>query len=86
MTPESYKTERQKRGTLKGVAALLGVHWTTVARRESGAIELTNEAALALQSLPLRSPKEPRKQRPNDELRDRSGSGTSPQNQPSKLS
>jgi hypothetical protein len=65
MTPADYKTERQKRGTLKGVAALLGVHWTTVARRESGAIEFSNEAVLALQSLPLRSPKEPRKQRPN---------------------
>ena len=66
MTKETYKIEREKRGTLKDVAALLGVHWTTVARRESGAIELTNEAALALMTLPLRSPKEPRKQRPND--------------------
>ena len=41
MTPAKYKTERQKRGTLKGVAALLGIHWTTLARRESGVIELT---------------------------------------------
>lgn len=60
----TYKAERQKRGTLKGVAALLGVHWTTVARRESGAIELTNEAVLALLSLP-ECPQKPRKRRPN---------------------
>jgi len=65
MDAATYKIERQKRGTLKGVAALLGVHWTTVARRESGAIEFSNEAVLALQSLPLRSPQKPRKQRPN---------------------
>ena len=67
MDAANYKTERQKRGTLKGVAALLGVHWTTIARRESGAIEFGHEAVLALQSLPLRSPKEPRKRRPNAE-------------------
>ena len=67
MTKETYKIERQKRGTLKDVAALLGVHWTTVARRESGAIEITNEAALALLSLPEspRKPRKPQKQRPN---------------------
>lgn len=60
MSPNQYKIERQQRGTLKGVAALLGVHWTTLARRESGAIEITTEAALALRSLPIRSPKRPR--------------------------
>jgi hypothetical protein len=61
MTPESYKAERQRRGTLKSVAALLGIHWTTLARRESGVIELTTEMALALCSLPLRKPKRSRK-------------------------
>lgn len=57
MIPAKYKTERQRRGTLKGVAALLGIHWTTLARRESGVIELTTEMALAMRSLPLRKPK-----------------------------
>lgn len=61
MTPESYKTERQRRGTLKGVAALLGIHWTTLARRESGVIALTTEIWLALHSLPLRKTKRVRK-------------------------
>ena len=59
MTFADYKTERQRRGTLKGVAALLGIHWTTLARRESGVIELTTEMALAIRSLPLRKPKRP---------------------------
>ena len=61
MTSDNYKTERQRRGTLKGVAALLGIHWTTLARRESGVIELTTEMALAIRSLPLRKPKRSRK-------------------------
>jgi len=61
MTSAEYKTERQLRGTLKGVSALLGIHWTTLARRESGVIELTTEMALALCSLPLRKPKRSRK-------------------------
>lgn len=56
-----YKTERQRRGTLKSVAALLGIHWTTLARRESGVIELTTEMTLAIRSLPLRKPKDSRK-------------------------
>ena len=61
MTFAYYKTERQRRGTLKVVAALLGIHWTTLARRESGAIKLTTEMALAMRSLPLRKPKRSRK-------------------------
>lgn len=61
MTPENYKTERQRRGTLKGVAALLGKHWTTIARRESGEITFDREAWLALCSLPLRKTKSSRK-------------------------
>jgi hypothetical protein len=73
MDAATYKNERQKRGTLKGVAALLGVHWTTIARRESGVIEFGHEAVLALQSLPLRSPKEPRKRRPNDKVSGQTG-------------
>jgi len=61
MTPADYKIERQRRGTLKGAAALLGIHWTTLARRESGVIELTIEMALAMRSLPLRKTKDSRK-------------------------
>ncbi len=61
MTPADYKTERQRRGTLKKVAALLGKHWTTLARRESGEIAFDREMWLALCSLPLRKPKLPRK-------------------------
>jgi len=61
MSPAEYKSERQRRGTLKSVAAQLGVHWTTLARRESAAIEITIEAGLALRSLPLRSHKSPQR-------------------------
>lgn len=61
MTPADYKTERQRRGTLKKVAALLGKHWTTIARRESGEITFDREMWLALCSLPLCKPKLPRK-------------------------
>jgi hypothetical protein len=61
VTAADYKTERQRRGTLKWVAALLGIHWTTLARRESGVIELTTEMGLALCSLPLRKTKDSRK-------------------------
>lgn len=57
MNPADYKSERQRRGTLKGVAALLGKHWTTIARRESGEITFDREMWLALCSLPLRKPK-----------------------------
>jgi len=61
MNAASYKTERQRRGTLKGVAALLGKHWTTIARRESGEITFDREMWLALCSLPLRKTKDSRK-------------------------
>jgi hypothetical protein len=53
MTPAQYKNERQKRGTQQGVAALLGVHYRTVQRREAGDIAITNEAMLAITSLNL---------------------------------
>jgi len=61
MNAASYKSERQRRGTLKGVAALLGKHWTTIARRESGEITFDREMWLALCSLPLRKTKDSRK-------------------------
>ena len=43
MTPEQYKSARQQRGTQQGVAALLGVDYRTIQRRESGEIEITLE-------------------------------------------
>jgi len=54
MTPEKYKAERAKRGTQESVAARLGVHRVTLAKRESGADDapITREAWLALLSLP----------------------------------
>jgi len=71
MTSASYKSERQRRGTLKSVAAQLDIHWTTLARRESSVIKLTTEMYLALCSLPLRNNPDlqqaKRNQRPNHE-------------------
>jgi len=51
VTPAEYKSARQDRGTQKGVAALLGVNYTTIQRREDGDIEITQEAEIALLSL-----------------------------------
>lgn len=48
MIAAEYKEHRQKLGTLKEVAELLGVHWITVQRRESGALVITIEAANAM--------------------------------------
>ena len=53
MTACDYKTEREKRGyTQAKLAARLRVDPQTVSRRERGEIPITNEAALALLSLP----------------------------------
>ena len=52
MTPAEYKTARQERGTQQGVAALLGVDYRTIQRREAGDIETTREAELAMLGLP----------------------------------
>lgn len=53
MTPEEYRIERQLRGTQESVAAQLGVHAQTIAKRERGAPDapITREAWLALLSL-----------------------------------
>jgi transcriptional regulator with XRE-family HTH domain len=55
MTPTQYKKLRKERGTQKGVAALLGVDYTTIQRRESGEHRITREHMLALRALPLKS-------------------------------
>ena len=52
MSPDQYRTEREKRGTQASVAALLRVDPQTISRRERGEIPITHEAALALLSLP----------------------------------
>jgi DNA-binding transcriptional regulator YiaG len=51
MTPAEYKTARKERGTQQGVAALLGVDYHTIQRRESGEIKITREAEIALLAL-----------------------------------
>ncbi len=53
MSPDQYRTERKKRGTQASVAAQLGVHPQTIAKRERGAPDapITREAWLALLSL-----------------------------------
>lgn len=67
MTPGEYKQLRKERGlTQAALAALLGVSRETIVRRESGALTVTEEAALAIQSLP-KSRKRPGTQ--NDKLR-----------------
>jgi transcriptional regulator with XRE-family HTH domain len=51
MSPDQYRTEREKRGTQASVAALLRVDPQTISRRERGEIPITHEAALALLSI-----------------------------------
>jgi DNA-binding XRE family transcriptional regulator len=60
MTATEYKATRERLGTQAEVAAMLGVNRVTVAKRENGTMTITNEAWLALCSLPLRSPKKAR--------------------------
>jgi transcriptional regulator with XRE-family HTH domain len=55
MTATEYKKLRKKRGTQKGVAALLGVDYRTIQRRESGEHRITLEHMLAIRALPLKS-------------------------------
>lgn len=52
MTATEYRDARKKRGTQHAVAAALGVHQVTIARRETGAQPINREAALALLALP----------------------------------
>ncbi len=59
MTAADYKATRARLGTQADVAALLGVARGTVARRETGALPITQEAALALDALSSAHPKKP---------------------------
>ena len=52
MTGPEYKALREKLGlTQAGLSALLGVTRKTVNSRETGAVRITEEAALAIQAL-----------------------------------
>lgn len=48
MTPTEYQSIRESIGTREKVAKLLGVDRSTIRRRESGKIVLTEEAGIAL--------------------------------------
>lgn len=55
MTPPRYKELREKVGTQHEVAALLGVSRPTIARRETPAGRINEEAAIAIAELARRS-------------------------------
>ncbi|MDE2020710.1 MAG: helix-turn-helix transcriptional regulator [Patescibacteria group bacterium] len=57
MTAESYKRERQARGSQTEVAAKLDVRQATISQRETGRTPVNREAWLALLSLPKLKPK-----------------------------
>lgn len=57
MNSETYKLERQLRGTQTTVAAQLGVRQATVSDRENGSTPITREAELALLALPKKRKK-----------------------------
>lgn len=63
MTAADYKATRKRLGTQAEVAALLGVARGTVARRETEALPITTEAALALAALQARRERPARKKR-----------------------
>jgi transcriptional regulator with XRE-family HTH domain len=62
MTSTEYRDARKKRGTQHAVAAALGVHQVTIARRETGVQPINREAELALLALPQKTT--PRPMRP----------------------
>jgi len=56
MTIEEYKSERTKRGLSQvALAALVGVRQGTISDRETGRAAITQEAAMAIRSLPIPS-------------------------------
>lgn len=56
MTAPQYKAARESIGTQGHVAKLLGVHRVTIAKREAGTLEISEEAKLAMESLAKRKP------------------------------
>lgn len=51
MSPDEYRTLRQRLGTQVEVAKLLGVHYRTLSKRERGEISVSPEAEIALRCL-----------------------------------
>ena len=51
VTPNEYRTLRERAGTQQGVAAKLGVDYRTIQRREYGQIKINREAEIALRFL-----------------------------------
>ena len=51
MSPEAYKSTREKIGTQAEVARMLETARETIARRETGKDRITREAALAIEAL-----------------------------------
>jgi DNA-binding XRE family transcriptional regulator len=53
MSPDEYRKHREQLGlTQAGLAALLGIPRTAVVKRESGVQRISEEASIALRSLP----------------------------------
>jgi DNA-binding XRE family transcriptional regulator len=67
VTAKQYQAARRKRGTQQRVADLLGVHQVTIARRETGALPVSEEAWRALLSLPEQITR-PKNARQNDRI------------------
>lgn len=65
MTALRYKTLRLLCGTQGEVAAKLGVHRVTVAKREAGTLAIAEEAALAILFLAGAGRKKPQAARPD---------------------
>jgi DNA-binding transcriptional regulator YdaS (Cro superfamily) len=63
MNPAEYKSTRETVGTQQQVVDLLGVSRSTIARRESPAGRITEEAAIAIREL-ARTTKPRRSKRP----------------------
>lgn len=57
MNSATYKARRKERGTQLDVASRLGVRQATLSDRETGKAPITQEAELALLSLPLKQKK-----------------------------
>jgi hypothetical protein len=52
MSGAEYKRLRARLGTQTEVAARLGLHRVSIAKREAGTIPITTEAAIAIRALP----------------------------------
>jgi DNA-binding XRE family transcriptional regulator len=52
VTAAAYKSARERLGTQAEVAARLGLHRVTIAKREAGTIPITTEAAIAIRAIP----------------------------------